>query len=115
MAAAAITLAKLSPNADTTFGNKKVKIRTLTFTGDYATGGVSLTASDVGLKKIQFVEFSGVGAASDVATANALTYDYTNSKVVLFESGASGAALAEKTNAETVPTGLNVRAVFIGY
>lgn len=111
----AVAVAKVSPNADTTFGNKKIKIRTLTFSSNYATGGEALAASDFGLKKIQHISFGGVASSSDVATACAVSYDYTNGKVVFYESGAANAALAEKTNAEAYPTGCNVRVLVVGY
>ena len=109
----AVALAKVS-GADYTHGNKKVKVRDLTFSGNYATGGESLTASSFGLRVLEQVIFHGHAAAADEATANMLHYDYTGKKVVFYEGSTAGTALSEKTNAEAYPTGCKVRVTAIG-
>ena len=112
----AVAVTTLTSGTDYVSGNKKVKVRTLTFSGNYATGGESLTASDVGLKKIHQVIFhGGVAAASDLATANPIFYNHATNKVVFYEGSAAGTALAEKTNAEAHATGSFVTATIIGY
>ena len=61
----------------------------------------------------------GQPLASDKATANGVgvTINSTGTSVAftLLESAATGLALLRKTDNEAVPTGLNVRCLFIGY
>jgi hypothetical protein len=114
----AVAVATVAAGTDYVSGNKKVKVRKLTFSGNYATGGESLTASttNVGLKKIDQVIFhGGVAAASDLATGVPVFYNHATSKVVFYEGSAAGTALSEKTNAEAYPTGCHVYATIIGY
>lgn len=112
----AIAVTKPVAGSDYTSANKKVKVRKLVFSGNYATGGEAYTASSVGLRVIeQIIIHGGVAASSDVATAIPVFVDYTNSKFVFYEGSAAGTALSEKTNAEAYPTGCNFRATFIGY
>lgn len=101
--------------ANTTWGNKKVRVYDLAFSGNYATGGESLPASKFKLKKLEQIFFHGHPAAADEATANSVHYDYTASKVVFYEGSSAGTALSEKTNAEAYPTGTKVRVTAIGY
>ena len=114
----AITVTKLSPNPDFVAGNKRFKFRKLTFSGNYATNGESLTAAQLGLKRVDAVIGGAVGQAADGATANALTFTpnaaRTSVLVETYESGAANAALAEKTNAEAHATGLNVTVIAVG-
>jgi hypothetical protein len=111
----AVTITKPVADSDCVWGNKKVKVKKLVFSGNYATGGESVTAANVGLKKIeQVIIHGGVAAATDLATAIAVFYDYTNSKFTFYEGSAAGTALSEKTNAEVYPTGCFFRATFIG-
>jgi hypothetical protein len=112
----AITVATVAAGTDYVSGNKKVKVKKLTFSGNYATGGEALTASDVGLKKVeQVIPHGGVAAASDLATAIPVFYNHGTSKFVFYEGSAAGTALAEKTNAEAYPTGCFLYATVIGY
>lgn len=58
---------------------------TFVFDNDYATGGESLAASDVGLSEILFITFSIVPSAGSSArgmSLNDIKYDYTNEKVL---------------------------------
>ena len=48
----ALTLTKIS-GASFTISNKKLRVYDVTFDSSYPTGGESLTAADVGLKKIE--------------------------------------------------------------
>jgi hypothetical protein len=100
--------------ADGVMGNKRRTVRDLVFSGNYATGGEALTAANLGLTRVETVTFHGQAKSTDAATSTNVTYDYTNSKVLHYESGASGAAEAEKTDAEAYPTGSNVRVTAIG-
>jgi hypothetical protein len=110
----AVTVTKVT-GANSVFGNKRVKIVDLAFTSTYPDGGEALAASAVGLKKIDFAVFSGPALSTDRETANEVSYDFVNSKVVMFESGGANAASAEKTDSEAHATGSAVRAMFVGY
>ncbi len=50
-----------------TFGNKRIVIADVTFDSSYPTGGESLTASDVGLRKIEAVPGSNLAVSSTPA------------------------------------------------
>lgn len=83
----ALTLAKFSPDADYVAGNKRIKFRKVTFDSSYATGGESLAAADVGLKRI--VHVSGAVArntegAGDGTRAVFVRWDKTNQKLVAY-------------------------------
>jgi len=87
-------------------GAERVHTRRLTFSGNYATGGEAITASTFGLRRIsRLVLHNGVAASADLATSNPVAYNSGTGKIAFYESGASGAATAEKTNAEAYPTG----------
>lgn len=111
------------PGADYVAGNKRVKVRDLTFSGNYATGGETVTAAQVGLRKIERVQgLGGVAAASTPTSAVLLgavvASDGSSVAIRSYELGGTGAAgdpLAEKTDAEAYITGQNVRATFLGY
>ena len=96
-------------------GNKKVRVFNYVLSSNYATGGEALTAATLGLKAVDTVTFDGPAYSTDRATAIQLKYDYTNSKIVAFESGADGVALAEKTNSEAYPTGCHGRLTATGH
>ncbi len=55
-------------NASTVFGNKRIRVYDLNFTGNYATGGETVTASSVGLRKIDFVNVQGHVAEGSTPT-----------------------------------------------
>jgi hypothetical protein len=108
----AVALTKIAGYSD---GNKRVRIYDAVFSGNYATGGEALSARTLGFKKVEMVEFSGAAVSTDVATANPVAYDFTNSKVLFYEGAGSGAAIGEKTDAEAYPTGSHVRIKATGY
>lgn len=84
-------------------------------TGDYATGGVAVTAAQCGLQVIDSVFFEGMGyEVSATPTANVPQWDSANSKIIYYQSGADNAPLAEK-GAEAFGAGASVRAWVIGY
>lgn len=97
--------------ANTTFGNKKVRIRNVVLTtgANYTTGGESITPSAVGLsKRIEFVMGTIAPATSGGATARTVGYDYTNSKLQVFTTGSAEAASNSDQSAFTA------RLMFIG-
>jgi hypothetical protein len=96
-------------------GNKRVRVYTLVFSGNYATGGEAFTPGTFGLRRIFFLRTDSVARASDNATGIPLGIDYANSKFVFFEGSAAGTALSEKTNSEAYPTGCTLRVEAVGY
>jgi hypothetical protein len=107
----------LTKVAASTFGNKRVRVYDITFDSSYPTGGESLTAADVGLKKIEQV-LSDAGAKNSAGTSMVpVRYDYTNSKLQGYEyNGASAgvARLQELANAFDA-SAFTARCTFIGY
>lgn len=101
--------------AHTVWGNKRVRVYDVVASSTYPDGGESLTAADVGLKKIDQVLPSGPALSTDRETANPVSYDFVNSTLIYMEGAASGAAIAEKTDSEAHATGSSVRITFIGY
>jgi hypothetical protein len=100
---------------DATCDARAVKVRELTFSGNYATGGESVTAADVGLRRLDSViPHGGVAVSSDLTTAIPIFYNHGTAKFVFYEGSAAATALTEKTNAEPYPTGCNARVTFIG-
>ena len=77
-------------------GNNKYVIKTATFDSSYATGGEALTATTLGLESLHIVLLS-IENSGYVAQ-----YDYTNSKIALYEAGADGAILDEVGNTTDV-------------
>lgn len=118
----AVAIARVA-GADYVAANKRHRVRTLTFSGNYATGGETINATDVGLRVIEQVQLTGQVAAASTPTSGVVLsaiISSTGGSVVIrsYELGGTGAAgdpLAEKTNAEAYVTGQNVRATFIGY
>lgn len=98
------------------FGTKRVHLVSFAYdTGDYAAGGVAVTAAQCGLNVITGMFFEGV--ALEVAatpTANLPYWDSSASKIVYFQSAAADAPFAEK-GAEAFGTGATVRAWVIGH
>lgn len=104
---AGVTIAKVT-GADSTWGNKRVKVRDITFDSSYPTGGEPLVASDVGLKNIDFaiVTIQAVGGTVNVTS---VYYDTTNKKLIAYDE-----TPAEVADTSTLAT-LVVRAVFFGW
>tara|TARA_R110000824_G_scaffold15892_1_gene66613 strand:+ start:7290 stop:7613 length:324 start_codon:yes stop_codon:yes gene_type:complete len=88
-------------------GNNKYVIKTATFDSSYATGGEALTAATLGLESIHIVLLS-MENSGYVAQ-----YDYTNSKIALYEAGADGAILDEVANTTDV-SAVAVRVLVFG-
>lgn len=102
--------------ADTVFGNKKVKVRDITFDNSYATGGLSLKPSDVRLSAIHFV--LGAVAKNAAGTSSVpVVYDYTNQKLQAFryDGASAGKAFLEEVAAAVDLSTFTVRLTFIGY
>lgn len=96
------------------FGSSRILFATLTFSSNYAAGGESLTAADLGLKRLDFITFTGVAPATALTTADVPGYNYATNKVLMYQTGsAADAPLAEK-GAEAYITGCNVRIMAVG-
>lgn len=118
----ALTIATVT-GADYVAGNKRVKVRDITFDNSYPTGGESLTASDVGLKNIEQVIPNGPAVDSDGTGgthAVPVSYDYSTSKLQAWEvpdldgNAATNVVLNEVGNTDSLANYL-VRITFIGY
>jgi len=103
----AVSIAKVT-GADSVFGNKRVKVRDITFDSSYPTGGEPLTAADVDLKKIDF-GICTIQAVGGTVNVTSVYYDTTNNKLIAYDE-----TPAEVTDTATLAT-LVVRCVFFGY
>lgn len=92
-------------------GQMKAVYATVTVTGTYTTGGDSLTPANFGLQQI--VKFEPDLNELSTTTAVLPRYDYTNSLLKFYESGASGAVFPEKGSGESVAGSFRVRVVGI--
>ncbi len=114
----AITLTAVT-GARNVIGNQRSRTFDCVFSSTYATGGESITAAAVGLRKIYNVIGSGVAISTDLATANPVGIRVatagTSVLVTTYEGSADGTALAEKTNSEAHATGSTIRLTFLGY
>lgn len=99
--------------------NKKVRTYDIAFSGNYATGGETINASSVGLKKIISISAPGVAMATAGTTACPVSFTISSSgtSVVVrsFEAASSAAPLLEKDNAEAYITGQKIRVEFVGF
>ena len=123
----AVAIAKPSHIAasrcDYTSANRRYRIRKLTFSGNYATDGETITAASVGLRKIEEGHLHGHVAAGSTPTTGVVlgivpAADGQSVAVRAYELGGTGAAgdpLAEKNNAEAYIAGTNINATFVGY
>ena len=101
-------------------GNKRVRVYDLVFSSTYATGGETITAASLGLRKIEQVIPNGnLALSTDLATANPVGFKVaaagTSFTATQYEGSAAGTAVSEKTNAEAYATGSNIRVAVVGY
>jgi len=95
-------------NLDTIFGNKRVKLGTLTLAGTYTTGGDAVTAAAFGLTELEELVFTD-GATS---IGQVPVYVKASKKVLLRETGgAINTPLAEVGAAEATAGTVGVMAV----
>lgn len=100
------------------------RLRTFTFSGNYATGGETVTAASLGLKRVMAVipcEGGIVGAPAGV-TGNPIKIDIASTgasftiKFLEDAAGAAGVAFGqEKTNAEAYIANQAVTLLVLGY
>lgn len=96
--------------ARTVWGTKRVVLAKLAFdTGDYADGGIAVTAAQFGLTSIDAV--IPQGASFSASLANVAAWDQSASKIVMFECGADGDMLDEKPAEAMTATTLYVTVI----
>jgi hypothetical protein len=97
----------------------RFRVRTLTLSGTYATGGVSIPASSFGLKRVIGVIPFGLAPASALTTAEAVHFVPSASGAAVtmlqYESAAAASPLGEVNNTQAVITGQAVTVLVIGY
>ena len=105
----ALTISNPSNARDTTGvpGDMKYVIKTITFDSSYPTGGEAIASTEVGLESIALV------LISPDHNGYVAQFDYTNSKISLWEAGADGAALDEFASTGDA-SAVVVRAIFYG-
>ena len=106
--------------ATSVWGNKRIRVFNVVFSGNYATGGETVTASTLGLRRIDQVILNGnLATSTDLATANpvgcVLNAAGTSFTLTQYEGSAAGTALSEKTNAEAYATGSNIDITVVGF
>jgi len=79
------------------WGNKKVKLAEVTFTGTYPTGGEALVAADFGMREILFVLGCSTEAAGQTS-AWQVFWDRTNKKLKLFGLAVAATGQTEHGN-----------------
>lgn len=98
----------------TVIGDRRMVTAKLTFdTGDYADGGVAVTASQFGLQVLDTV--IPLGPAFTADAANPVSWDDTNNKLIFWEvdTAADGVPLQEKAAEAMLAATLHV--IVIGY
>lgn len=97
-------------------GSLRAVFATLAFdTGDYAAGGVAVTAAQFGLSRIQEIVFPGAALeVSATPTAQIPRYNPTSGKVEIYQGGNADAPLNEK-GAEAFGSGASVRVIVFGF
>lgn len=110
----ALTVAKVT-GADYVAGNKKIRVRDVTFDSSYPTGGEALTAANVGLKKIDTMS-GGIAKNAAGTLALPLCYDHTNAKLQAYQYNGASAGVAQLLEvADTTDLALfSARLTFVG-
>lgn len=116
----AVTITKPPGGRTDDVRSLRFRFRTLTFSGNYATGGEVIQASQLGLKRIQAVLLDNVLVGGVTGTLASSTIAATGASVTIKQSedaaGASGTTVGiEKTNAEAYVGSSVINALFIGY
>lgn len=111
--AAVVTTTTL--NKSTVWGTQRVVFATLAFdTGDYAAGGVAVTAAQLGLTFIDDVIVTQLIETSATPTANIGMYNPATSKIRIFQTGTAADGPFNEKGAEAFGTGANARVIAIG-
>jgi hypothetical protein len=110
----ALTVAKVS-GADYTSGNKKVRVRTITFDSSYPTAGEALSASDLGLKAVQQFIPHGSFRNADGTLGIVVSYDYTNAKLIAHWGNAGTASGMPEVSSTTDLSAYSGRVTVVGH
>lgn len=103
-------------NRKTVWGDDRVVDATLAFdTGDYAAGGVAITASQFGLQAIRLVIPATALEVSATPTAQIVRWNPTTSKLEVYQAGANAGDPFPEKGAEAFGAGASVRVLVIGY
>lgn len=99
----ALGVAVLDPPVFPEFsGQKGFKRARVTFDASYTTGGLAITAADVGLSSIDTVQIT-VTTPSAATTADQVAWNRSTGKLMVFASnGAAPAQLVEMANATSL-------------
>lgn len=110
----ALSIARVA-GADHVQGNKKVRVRTVTFDSSYADDGESLTPADVGLKVIE--QAIPNGAFIDAGNDNGILvrYDVAEQKLVAIWGNAGVASVLPEVTAATDLSAYSGVITFVGY
>jgi hypothetical protein len=119
MAAAVYTVAAATDVPDRNVGGVKFRTRDISAdTGTYATGGFTVTASQLGLKRIDVLLAGGATSGTAGATYSPVGVRHAaggvSATVQVYEAAATGLVLLEKTNAEAHEANWTVRVFAIG-
>lgn len=93
MATISKTVARFQDDA----GIRRRAVGQYTGPASYATGGEAVTAGDLGLGTVEFVDFDN--PASSTPACRLVKYDYANAKVIWFDL--AGAEIANGTDLST--------------
>lgn len=98
----------------------RFRVRDLTLSGNYATGGETVTAQQVGLKRIVYVTPMNVLIGGVAGTLASFSIASTNTSFTVKQSedaaGVAGAVIGqEKTNAEAYVADSVIRVLIVGY
>ena len=117
----AVTATKPAGAQDIVVSNMKIKVRDITFdTGTYVTGGNTITAASLGLKRIFYMGFGTQGMTGGTAGATlnwiGVTYAADNTSVLIqqYECAATGLPGLEKTSAEATVANATFRVLIVG-
>lgn len=98
-------------------GSLRTVFATLAFdTGDYAAGGVAVTAGQFGMNRIQEIVFPGAALeVSGTPTAQIPRFNPTTGKVEIYQSGANAGDPFPEKGAEAFGSGASVRVIVFGF
>ncbi len=120
MAAAVISVTRpTGVQRETKLGNLRVKFWDITAdTGDYAAGGFTLTAAQLGLKAVFYVGFAGLatdGTSGATAEGVGITYPSLSSvKFQVYQTGTSADAPLNEKGAEAYAANFTIRVFVVG-
>ena len=99
------------------FGSKRVVLATLAFdTGDYAAGGVAVTAAQFGLVNIDAMIIQGAALeVSATPTAQIARFNPSTLKIQIFQAGANAGDPFPEKGAEAFGAGASVAVMVIGH